>query len=128
MYNPSIHRSIRYIGGYMNVSKDLVAASATPIILAILKENDSYGYSIIKMVKELSDNELVWTEGMLYPVLHRLEEQELIESYWNSSETGRKRKYYRINEAGLRELELQKRQWEMVNSALSKTWKNKDAE
>jgi PadR family transcriptional regulator PadR len=112
----------------MNVSKDLVAASATPIVLAILKENDSYGYSIIKTVKELSGNELVWTEGMLYPVLHRLEEQDLIESYWNSSETGRKRKYYRIKEAGLRELELQKRQWEIVNSALSKTWKNKDAE
>lgn len=107
----------------MNVSKDLIAASATPIILAILKENDSYGYSIIKMVKELSDNELVWTEGMLYPVLHRLEEQELIESYWNSSGTGRKRKYYRIKEAGIKELELQKKQWEMVNSALSRTWK-----
>jgi len=112
----------------MNVSKDLIAASATPIVLAILKENDSYGYSIIKMVKELSDNELVWTEGMLYPVLHRLEEQELIESYWNSSETGRKRKYYRIKEAGLKELEMQKKQWEMVNSALSKTWKNKNQE
>lgn len=128
MYNPSIHRSIRYKGGRMDVSKDLVAASATPIVLAILKENDSYGYSIIKKVKELTGNELVWTEGMLYPVLHRLEQQDLIESYWNSSETGRKRKYYRIKEAGLKELELQKRQWEMVNSALSKTWKNKDSE
>jgi PadR family transcriptional regulator, regulatory protein PadR len=112
----------------MNVSKDLVAASATPMILAILKENDSYGYSIIKSVKELSDNKLVWTEGMLYPVLHRLEEQELIESYWKSSETGRKRKYYRINEAGLKELELQKKQWDMVHSALSKTWENMNRE
>jgi len=112
----------------MNVSKDLVAASATPIILAILKGNDSYGYSIIKKVKELSDNNLVWTEGMLYPVLHRLEEQELIESYWKSSETGRKRKYYRIKEAGLKELELQKEQWDMVHSALSKTWGNNNLE
>ena len=112
----------------MNVSKDLVAASATPMILAILKENDSYGYSIIKRVKELSDNKLVWTEGMLYPVLHRLEEQALIESYWKSSETGRKRKYYRIREAGLKELELLKKQWDMVQSALSKTWKNKNRE
>jgi len=112
----------------MNVSKDLVAASATPMILAILKENDSYGYSIIKRVKELSDNMLVWTEGMLYPVLHRLEEQALIESYWKSSETGRKRKYYRIREAGLKELELLKKQWDMVQSALSKTWKNKNRE
>ena len=112
----------------MNVSKDLVAASATPIILAILKGNDSYGYSIIKRVKELTDNKLVWTEGMLYPVLHRLEEQELIESYWKSSETGRKRKYYRIKEAGLKELELQKEQWDMVHSALSKTWGNNNRE
>lgn len=112
----------------MNVSKDLIAASATPIILAILKKNDSYGYSIIKMVKELSGNELVWTEGMLYPVLHRLEEQHLIESYWKGSEVGRKRKYYSIKEAGLKELELQKKQWEMVHSALSKTWVNKNQE
>jgi len=112
----------------MNVSKDLVAASATPIILAILKGNDSYGYSIIKRVKELTDNKLVWTEGMLYPVLHRLEEQDLIESYWKSSETGRKRKYYRIKESGLKELELQKMQWDMVHSALSKTCENNNQE
>lgn len=110
----------------MNVSKDLIAASATPLILAILKDNDSYGYAIIKKVKELSGNELVWTEGMLYPVLHRLEEQQLIESYWKGSEAGRKRKYYCINDTGLEELELQKKQWEMVNSALTKTWLNKN--
>jgi DNA-binding PadR family transcriptional regulator len=106
----------------MNVSKDLIAASATPLILAILKENDSYGYAIIKRVKEMSDNELVWTEGMLYPVLHRLEEQLLIESYLSKSEAGRQRKYYRIKESGLTELEIQRKQWEIVHSALSKTW------
>jgi len=106
----------------MNFSKDLTAASATPLILAILKENDSYGYAIIKRVKEMSENELVWTEGMLYPVLHRLEEQLLIESYWQKSEAGRQRKYYRINERGLKELEMQKKQWEIVVSALAKTW------
>jgi len=105
----------------MNVSKDLIAASATPLILAILKERDSYGYSIIKRIKELSRNEIVWTEGMLYPVLHRLEEQELIESYWEASETGRKRKYYKLKEQGKKELELQLKQWEIVNSTITKT-------
>lgn len=105
----------------MNISKDLVAASAIPLILAILKENDSYGYSIIKRVKELSANELVWTEGMLYPVLHRLEEQGMIESYWKGSEAGRQRKYYKLTENGLKELDMQKRQWEMVHSTLFKT-------
>lgn len=106
----------------MYISKDLIAASATPLILAILKESDSYGYAIIKRVKEMSENELVWTEGMLYPVLHRLEEQQMIESYWQHSETGRQRKYYRILEQGLNELTLLKKQWETVHSALAKTW------
>ena len=81
----------------MEIAKDLVAASALPIVLAILKESDSYGYSIIKRVKELSGDEMNWTEGMLYPILHRLEAQELIDSYWKESENGRKRKYYRIS-------------------------------
>jgi len=106
----------------MNVSKDLIAASATPLILAILKEYDSYGYAIIKRVKEMSEDQLVWTEGMLYPVLHRLEEHLFIESYWDKSEAGRKRKYYRIKESGLAELELQKKQWEIVHNALARTW------
>jgi DNA-binding PadR family transcriptional regulator len=105
----------------MNVSKDLTAASATPLVLTILKENDSYGYSIIRSVKELSGNELVWTEGMLYPVLHRLEEQQYVKSYWKASETGRSRKYYSITELGLEELEMQMKQWKIVNSALEKT-------
>jgi PadR family transcriptional regulator, regulatory protein PadR len=106
----------------MYISKDLIAASATPLILAILKEKDSYGYAIIKRVKEMSQNEMVWTEGMLYPVLHRLEEQLLIESYWQHADTGRQRKYYRVKEQGLAELILLRKQWEMVHSALSRTW------
>jgi PadR family transcriptional regulator, regulatory protein PadR len=109
----------------MNVSKDLVAASAIPLILSILKETDSYGYSIIKRVKELSDSQLIWTEGMLYPVLHRLEEQGLIESYWKGSQTGRQRKYYKINAEGLKELDMHKKQWEMVHSTLLKTLESK---
>jgi DNA-binding PadR family transcriptional regulator len=108
----------------MNVSKDLVAASAIPLILAILKENDSYGYAIIKKVKELSGNELFWTEGMLYPVLHRLEAQGLIESYWKGSQAGRPRKYYRVNEEGLKELDIQKKQWEMIHLTLLKSLGN----
>jgi PadR family transcriptional regulator PadR len=110
----------------MDVSKDLVAASATPLILALLKEQDSYGYEIIKHIRELSNDELVWTEGMLYPVLHRLEKNGLIESYWKESSTGRKRKYYRLNKAGLAELEEHRKQWELVYSVLSKIIDNKD--
>ena len=62
----------------MELGKDLVAASATPLVLAILMEGDSYGYAIIKRVATLSGGHLHWTDGMLYPVLHRLERQGLV--------------------------------------------------
>ncbi|HMA62810.1 MAG TPA: PadR family transcriptional regulator [bacterium] len=108
----------------MELSKDLVAASATPLILAILEKGDNYGYAIIKKVKQLSDEEIQWTDGMLYPVLHRLEKQELINSYWQKSSSGRKRKYYRLTEHGFSELEELKDQWQLVNQTLNKVWSN----
>lgn len=108
----------------MELSKDLVAASATPMILAILEERDSYGYAIIKKVKEISGDEIQWTDGMLYPVLHRLERQKWISSYWQKSPTGRKRKYYRITREGISNLGTIKEQWQLVNKTLNKIWKS----
>jgi DNA-binding PadR family transcriptional regulator len=105
----------------MNVGKDLVAASATPLILGILSEGESYGYAIIKRVAELSGGELQWTDGMLYPVLHRLERNGFVEAFWGQSESGRQRKYYRLTGGGRTELESQRRQWEVVDSALRRT-------
>ena len=78
------------------LSKELVAASTKPLLLALLAERESYGYELIQRVKELSDEEIEWTEGMLYPVLHRLEEEGLIESEWRDAESGRQRRYYRL--------------------------------
>ena len=105
------------------IAKDLVAASATPLLLAVLDKGPSYGYAIIQQVRELSGGELEWSEGMLYPVLHRLEEQELIESYEQLGETGRKRKYYRLRPEGRRALVEERRQWNVVNAALAKAWR-----
>lgn len=105
----------------MNVGKDLVAASATPLVLAILSEGESYGYAIIKRVAELSGGELEWTDGMLYPVLHRLERNGFVKAVWGRSETGRRRRYYRLTERGGEELASQRRQWEVVDSALRRT-------
>jgi len=105
----------------MDIGKDLVAASATPLVLAILREGESYGYAIIKRVDELSGGELRWTDGMLYPVLHRLERQGFVTSAWGESGSGRRRKYYRVTDRGGRELARQQRQWTVVNRALSET-------
>ncbi|MAG13475.1 MAG: PadR family transcriptional regulator [Spirochaetales bacterium] len=104
------------------VSKELVAASSTPLVLSILSIGESYGYAIIKAVRELSEEELNWTDGMLYPVLHRLEQQTFVESYWGVSDSGRKRKYYRITAAGREELSNQIAQWSSVQATMQKIW------
>ena len=78
----------------MEIDKDLVAASSTPIVLAILAEADSYGYAILQRVRELSGGRMEWTDGMLYPVLHRLERLGHVEARWARAESGRRRKYY----------------------------------
>jgi len=106
------------------IRKELVAASATPLLLAILQRAPSYGYAIIQEVRELSGGELEWSEGMLYPVLHRLEEQGLIESYEQRADTGRARRYYRLRPDGRRALNVERRQWDVVHAALTKAWKH----
>lgn len=107
------------------ISKDLVAASAKPLILSILSEGESYGYEIIQKVSMLSGGGMEWKDGMLYPVLHRLERQGLIDSYWKTSVEGRKRKYYRLAAKGLEALKAEKKQWMLVHSTLIKLWEEK---
>jgi PadR family transcriptional regulator, regulatory protein PadR len=105
------------------IGKDLVAASATPLLLAVLHDGPSYGYAIIQQVRELSGGELEWSEGMLYPVLHRLEEQGLIDSYEQQADTGRKRRYYKLRADGRRALAEHRRQWDVVHATLAKAWR-----
>ncbi len=107
----------------MELSKDLVAASATPLVLAILAEGDSYGYAIIKRVNELSGGHLEWTDGMLYPVLHRLERQGHVAAKWSTAESGRQRKYYRITKDGKAQLAAQREQWTVVDQTLRGIWR-----
>ena len=106
----------------MKLQKELVAASSVPLILSILSEGESYGYAIIQRVKELSGGEIEWTDGMLYPVLHRLEAQGAIAAKWRESETGRKRRYYTLRREGKSAIKEQREQWLVVHQALSAAW------
>src|SRR6476620_5535627 len=99
----------------MSQSKELVAASATPMILAILSRGETYGYAIIREIRDLSGSRIHWTDGMLYPVLRRLEEQGLLESEWRVAESGKKRRYYRIKTSGRVALGEQRTQWQLTN-------------
>ena len=107
------------------ISKELVAASTTTLVLSILSEGESYGYALIERVRELSGGKLEWSEGMLYPVLHWMEKERLIESEWRDAENGRKRKYYRIRREGRKSLQAEKQQWTTVHSTLMNLWKTK---
>jgi DNA-binding PadR family transcriptional regulator len=106
----------------MEINKDLIAASSTPIVLAILAEGDSYGYAILKRVEELSGGRMEWTDGMLYPVLHRLERLGHLEARWEVAESGRRRKYYRITSRGRAQLIEEHRQWQAVDATLRGIW------
>jgi DNA-binding PadR family transcriptional regulator len=106
----------------VEISKDLTAASSTPIVLAILAEGDSYGYAIIQRVREMSGGRLEWTDGMLYPVLHRLGRLGYVEARWEVAENGRRRKYYRITSQGRARLAEEHRQWQAVDATLRGMW------
>ena len=103
-------------------TKVLVAASTKPLVLSILSYGENYGYKIIKEVERLSEGELEWTDAMLYPVLSRMEKEGLVQSQWVKTESGRRRKYYRITAAGKERLEEERRQWLNVNQVFIKLW------
>ena len=107
------------------LSKELVAASTVPLVLSVLTDGESYGYELIQRVRELSGGKIEWTEGMLYPVLHWMEKESLIEAEWREAESGRKRKYYRLKPAGRETLAAEQQQWLTVHNTLTQLWKTK---
>ena len=104
------------------ISKELVGASARPLILSIIARSEAYGYAILQRMQELSQGEIDWKDGFLYPVLHRLEDEGLITSVWRTADSGRRRKYYRITPEGMRALRSEKKQWLRVNAILAGLW------
>ncbi|MEI2642340.1 MAG: helix-turn-helix transcriptional regulator [Candidatus Nanopelagicales bacterium] len=102
----------------MRIDKDLVAASATPLVLGILNDGSSYGYAILKQIRELSAGELDWTDGMLYPLLHRLERLGHVQAAWDRADNGRRRRVYAITATGREALRERQRQWDVVDKAL----------
>src|SRR5678809_1730679 len=107
----------------MKLEKELVAASSVPLVLSILSEGDSYGYAIIQRVRELSGGKIEWTDGMLYPVLHWLEENGQIRGRWEKAESGRRRRYYSVLPKARKSLEEHCTHWTVVHSIMNKFWR-----
>jgi PadR family transcriptional regulator PadR len=110
------------------ISRTLMAASTRPIILAILSRGEDYGYNLIQKVKEISGGAIDWKEGMIYPVLQRMEIDGLISSKWKISADQRPRRYFRITERGREELASELTGWGNVWEALNHFAKLRRAE
>lgn len=105
------------------VQKALVTASLKPILLSLLAHGETYGYDIIQRLEELSGGHFQVAAGTIYPVLHKLETDDLVASTWRSSESGPRRKYYALTPAGKAVLEHEKREWLSVHGLLLTLWR-----
>lgn len=104
------------------IPKELMGASSIPLILSILQEDDTYGYEVMKKLKELSKGRIIWKEGSLYPVLKKMESLNYIKSYWNVKQFDRPRKYYKILSAGVLALEDSKEDWKLMQTIFDGLW------
>jgi DNA-binding PadR family transcriptional regulator len=103
-----------------SISRELIGASAIPIILSVLKQSDNYGYEIVQRVKEATNGEISWNEPSIYPVLKKLEIAGYIKSYWKVLDNERPRKYYTILAEGEKQLKQNVREWEMIQTVFAK--------
>lgn len=90
------------------------------MLLALLSEQDMYGYEIIKQLEEKSDHTFEMKEGTLYPILHRLEASGFLKSYTKKGETGKERKYYKITTSGRKQLIEEKAVWDQFSSSVQR--------
>ncbi|SCI78677.1 lineage-specific thermal regulator protein [uncultured Clostridium sp.] len=103
----------------MKINKELLKGSTTVLILSLLNRKDMYGYEMIKEMEERSKNIFSFKEGTLYPILHSLENESYIESYWDASNGNRKRKYYKITATGKKVLLEKEKEWQLFSSTVN---------
>ena len=104
----------------MKIDKSLLSGSTTMLILRLLETQDMYGYQMIEFLERQSKNVFTLKAGTLYPILHALEKQDMIESYDEPEpENARPRKYYSITKSGKKLLQEKKEEWELYSGAVN---------
>ena len=104
----------------MKVDKELLKGSTTMLVLKLLDSQNMYGYQMIKELENRSDKTFTLKEGTLYPILHTLESANMIESYWEETDSARKRKYYMITKSGKKLLSEKQNEWSIFSNAVNK--------
>lgn len=103
----------------MALNKELVKGSTSILVLSLLSRMDMYGYQITQVLKEETNYVFEMKEGTLYPLLHGLENEKAIESYWKDAENGKRRKYYHITKYGTKLLQEKKSEWFRYSNAVN---------
>ena len=98
----------------MKIDKSLISGSTTMLLLKLLEEKDMYGYEMIEVLRERSQNVFELKAGTLYPLLHNLEEKGLLTVYERGSGEIRCAKYYSITKNGKKTLDEKKGEWETL--------------
>lgn len=106
----------------MNLSRKLAAASHRPLILSLLERGPKYGFQLVHSIQILSNEALELPNSKLYPLLHALEADGLVESYWKPSESGPDRKYYRLTARGSEALDAVRSEWNWMYGMLNQLW------
>ena len=104
----------------MKISKELAKGSTAMLVLSVLAEEEMYGYRIIQEISARSEEVFSMNEGTLYPILHAMEKEGMLESYMAESEVGRKRRYYKITPGGLLYLKEKKAEWRLFAASVDK--------
>ena len=100
------------------IDRELLKGSLDVLLLALLERGPMYGYQIVKEVKARSDGVLELKEGSLYPALHRLERQTLIEGFWQPRDDGADRRYYRLTAQGVQIAQSKRAEWRRFTAAM----------
>ncbi len=107
-------------GQTVTIDKSLLTGSTTTLVLKLLEERDMYGYQMIEVLSERSDDTFQLKAGTLYPILHGLEKDGMLRSYERQEEGERVRKYYHLTAEGKRLLEKKTEEWEEYSRAVNK--------
>jgi len=104
------------------LSKSLAGATLKPLILSLLMDGPKYGFQLTYRARQLVEDRVPWSNSKLYPLLHRMEHDGWVEHYWEPSDSGPDRKYYRITKDGEKALQAVQKDWQFVNAVWSQLW------
>jgi PadR family transcriptional regulator len=97
---------------------ELLQGTLPLLVLRTLATGPNHGFAIAKRIQQISKSVLRVEQGSLYPALHRMELDGLIDSYWGTTQNNRKAKYYRLTRRGHRQLDAETERWKAIAGAI----------